>query len=163
MTSILVAERDPDVRELLTVILRADFAAAVVSHSTGEGAADAIATGAFDLALIDVGMRGITGYELARRAANMNIPTLLCTGHPDAIARLEAAECPHLAKPFRTRDLIEQAAAVIARAAENVCRVKASLTRLRPTVEGLEADLAESRLLVNESKALITDRQIRSS
>jgi DNA-binding response OmpR family regulator len=61
VTAILVAETDPDVRDLLTDILRIDFAATVSSYSTGERAAAAIATGAFDLAIIDVGLPEISG------------------------------------------------------------------------------------------------------
>jgi CheY-like chemotaxis protein len=41
------------------------------------------------------------GLELAARAANRNIPSLLCTGHPDALAQLQEHDYPHLAKPFR--------------------------------------------------------------
>jgi DNA-binding response OmpR family regulator len=165
MTSILVVEHDPAVRDFMAEVLKTDLAAAVSSCSTGEHATAAIATGAFDLAVIDVGMPDISGYELARCAANMNIPTLLCTGHPDSLARLEAAGCPYLAKPFGTHELIGQAAAVIARAAENISRVSASLTRLRVTIEGLEVDLAESRRLVNESTVLLVEpaRVLRDS
>src|SRR5258708_7001519 len=126
MTSILVAEKDPAIRDFVAYVLRTDLAATVSSYSTGEQAAVAIATGAFDLAVIDVGMPDIPGYELARRAVDVNIPTLLCTGHPDSLARLEAVGCPYLAKPFGTHELIGQAAAGIARAAENISRVRAS-------------------------------------
>jgi CheY-like chemotaxis protein len=161
VTAILVAETDPDVRDLLTDILRIDFAATVSSYSTGERAAAAIATGAFDLAIIDVGLPEISGYELAARAANMNIPTLLCTGHPDAVAKLKQVGCPHLAKPFQINDLVCEAAVVMVNATENIRRVKASLTKLRLTVEGLEADIAESRRLIIESRRLLTDRQIK--
>jgi CheY-like chemotaxis protein len=89
-------------------------------------------------------MPDISGYELARRAANMNIPTLLCTGHPDAMGELQDVGCPHLAKPFSPHELISEAAAVIACAAENISRVKASLTRLRATLDRLEAEMEES-------------------
>lgn len=59
----------------------------------------AIETAGFDLAIIDVNMPEISGYELARRAANRNIPTLLSTGHPDADIKLRDVQCPYLAKP----------------------------------------------------------------
>jgi CheY-like chemotaxis protein len=42
----------------------------------------AIETAGLDLAIIDVNMPESSGYELARRAANRNIPTL-SSGRPD--------------------------------------------------------------------------------
>jgi DNA-binding response OmpR family regulator len=47
----------------------------------------------FDLAIIDVNLPEISGYELARRAANRNIPTLLSSGHPDADAKRIKSFC----------------------------------------------------------------------
>jgi two-component system, OmpR family, catabolic regulation response regulator CreB len=117
-------------------------------------AAKAIETGAFDLAIIDVGMPEISGYELAKHAANQNIPALLCTGHPDALINLKNYGCPHLAKPFRIQELVHQAAWIITRPAENISLVKASLAQLQATAAGFQADLAESCRLVNESKSL---------
>jgi CheY-like chemotaxis protein len=46
-------------------------------------------TAGFDLAIIDVNMPEISGYELARRAANRNIPALLSSCHPHAGAKLK--------------------------------------------------------------------------
>ena len=34
-------------------------------------------------------MPEISGFKLAERAANRNIPSLLCTGHPDAMTKLQ--------------------------------------------------------------------------
>jgi hypothetical protein len=38
---------------------------------------------------------------------------------------------------------------------ENIRRIKASLTKLETTTEGLKADLAESNPLMSESKAIL--------
>jgi CheY-like chemotaxis protein len=56
---------------------------------TGSLALQAIETAGFDLAIIDVNMPEISGYELARRAANRNIPTLLSSCHPHAGAKFK--------------------------------------------------------------------------
>jgi hypothetical protein len=40
-----------------------------------------------------VNLPEISGYELARRAANRNIPTLLSSGHPDADAKRIKSFC----------------------------------------------------------------------
>ena len=118
----------------------------------------AIETAGFDLAIIDVNMPEISGYELARRAANRNIPTLLTSGHPDADIKLKEYECPYLAKPYRVADLICEAAEAITHADENIRRIKASLAKLEATTEGLKADLVESNRLMSESKAILAGR-----
>jgi CheY-like chemotaxis protein len=158
MTAIFVAEDDPGICNLLTDLLEAEFAATVRCEQTGSLALQAIETAGFDLAIIDVNMPEISGYELARWAANRNIPTLLSSGHPDADAKLNEFGCPYLAKPYRVADLICEAAKAITQAGENIRRIKASLAKLEATTEGLRADLAESNRLMNESKAILAGR-----
>jgi CheY-like chemotaxis protein len=158
MTTILVAEDDSDICDLLTDLLEVELAARVRCERTGRLALQAIETASFDLAIIDVNMPEIPGYELARRAANRNIPTLLSSGHPDADIKLKECECPDLAKPYRVVDLICEAAEAITHASENIHRIKASLAKLEATTEGLKADLAESNRLMNESKAILAGR-----
>jgi CheY-like chemotaxis protein len=97
MTAILVAEDDPGICDLLTEVLETELSARVRCERTGSLALQAIETAGFDLAIIDVNMPEISGYELARRAANRNIPTLLSSGHPDSDIRLKEYECPYLA------------------------------------------------------------------
>jgi CheY-like chemotaxis protein len=151
----LVAEDDPGICDLLTDLFEVELAATVRCERTGSLALQAIETAGFDLAIIDVHMPEISGYELARRAANRNIPTLLSSGHPDADAKLREYEFPYLAKPYRATDLLSGAAIAITQASENIRRIKASFVRLEATVEGLKADMAESERLMNESKALL--------
>src|ERR1700759_4660754 len=95
MTAILVAEDDPGICDLLTDILEIELAAMVRCELTGSLALQAIETAGFDLAIIDVNMPEISGYELARRAANRNIPVLLSSGHRDADIKLRDIECPY--------------------------------------------------------------------
>jgi DNA-binding NtrC family response regulator len=155
MTAILVAEDDPGTCDVLTDILEVELAAMVRCERTGSLALHAVETAGFDLAIIDVNMPESSGYELARRAANRNVPTLLSSGHPDAAIELKGYDCPYLAKPYRVTDLISEAAKAITHADENIRRIKASLAKLAATTEGLKADLAESNRLMNESKALL--------
>ena len=96
MTTILVVESDPAFGEFLTGALRMEFAANVRSASTGALGAEAIETGAFDLAIIDVLMPDMSGYELAERAVDKNIPALLCAENLDALAKLEEHGFPYL-------------------------------------------------------------------
>jgi DNA-binding NtrC family response regulator len=158
MTKVLVVDNDPLVCDLVADLMEVDLAAEVKRAMTGTLAAEAIDGGAFDLAIIDVFMPEISGLELAARAANRNIPSLLCTGHPDALAQLQEHDYPHLAKPFRVADLVHEAAKAITAAAENIARVKASAAKMLATAKGLQGAIDESRRLINESKALLADR-----
>ena len=155
MTSILVAEDDPGICDLLTDLLEAEFAATVRGEQTGSLALQAIETAGFDLAIIDVNMPEISRYELAMRAANRNIPTLLSCGRPDADSKLKELGFPYLAKPYRVTDLICASAIAITQAAENIRRVKASLAKLEATTQALKADWAASNRLMDERKAIL--------
>jgi DNA-binding response OmpR family regulator len=155
VTAILVAEDDPGICDLLTDFLEVELAATVRCERTGSLALQAIETAGFDLAIIDVTMPEISGYKLAMRAANRNIPTLLSTGHPDTNAKLREYDFPYLAKPYGLTELLSGAAIAITQAGENIRRIKASFARLEATIEGLKADMAKSERLINESKALL--------
>src|SRR4051794_15167428 len=155
MTAILVAENDPRICDLLNDALEDDLAATVRCERTGSLALRAIEMAGFDLAIIEVELPEVSGFELARRAANRNIPALLSSGHPDAVAKLKEYEFPHLAKPYRIADLISGAAVAITQASENIRRIKISFARLEATTEGLKAAMAESERLMNESKAIL--------
>jgi DNA-binding response OmpR family regulator len=158
MTAILVAEDDPGICDLLAEVLETELAAKVRCERTGSLALRAIGTAAFDLAIIDVNLPEVSGYELAKRAANRNIPVLLSSGHPDADAKLRKFEFPYLAKPYRVTELICKAAIAITEAGENIRRIKASFARLEASIAGLKADFAESDRLINETKALLAGR-----
>ena len=48
---------------------------------------------------------GGDGYELAEAARRLGVPTLLVSGHPEAIVEAEARGHPFLAKPFQLSEL----------------------------------------------------------
>jgi DNA-binding NtrC family response regulator len=158
MTAILVAEEDPGICDLLTDVLETELCATVRCERTGRLALRAIETAAFDLAIIDVSMPEISGYELAKWAASWNLPVLLSGGHPNAGATLKEYEFPYLAKPYEIDDLVFAAAIAITQAGENIRRIKASFAKLEGAVEDLKADMATSGRLINESKAEIARR-----
>jgi CheY-like chemotaxis protein len=97
MTAILAAAHDPSLCDLLTEVLETELAAIVRCERSWNLALQAIETGAVDLAIIDANMLEVLGYELAKRAADRNIPALLSSGHPDAAAKLGQYGLPYLA------------------------------------------------------------------
>jgi CheY-like chemotaxis protein len=159
MTKVLVVDNDPLVCDLVVDLMEIDLDAEAERTMTGLLAAEAIDGGGFDLVIIDVFMPEVSGFELAERAADRNIPSLLCTAHPDALTRLQKHGYPHVAKPFKVADLLHEAAKAITAAAENIARVKASAVRLQATSEGSKADLAQSHRLISESKAILAGQQ----
>ena len=48
---------------------------------------------------------GGDGYELAEAARRLGVPTLLVSGHPEAIVEAEARGHPFFAKPFQLSEL----------------------------------------------------------
>ena len=157
MTAILVAEDDPNICDLLTDILEVELYATVRCERTGRLALRAIETAAFDLAIIDVNLPEISGYELAMRAANRNLPALLSSGHPNDDAKLRKYEFPYLAKPYRVGKLISEAAIAITQAGENIRRIRASFVRLEATTE-----VIAHPALGSSSTAVLADRTKRT-
>jgi DNA-binding NtrC family response regulator len=155
MTDILVVEADPGIRDLLTLVLEGELSAAVECARTGQEAAVAIETGLYDLAIIGVGTPQICGFDLAKYAADRHIPSLLCSGHPEALNKLKECEFPYLAKPFGLMELVHQSAKAIIHHNQNVSRVNASYARFRATAEALADAIGESDRLIAESRALL--------
>jgi hypothetical protein len=100
-------------------------------------------------------MPEISGCDLARHAANRNVLALLCSGHPDADAKVRGADCPYLAKPYQINDLVYASAKAIAHTTENIRRIKAFQAKLETTTEGLKVGLAESDRLMSAGKAIL--------
>lgn len=118
MTTAVVIEDDDDIRRLLEVVLdQAGYT--VTSAASGEDGLAAIGTQPPALALVDVGLPDMEGYEVVRRARAQ------VTGHivmlsarseaADARKGLEAGADEYLTKPFRPRLLRQQLEEIVAR------------------------------------------------
>jgi DNA-binding response OmpR family regulator len=106
MTKILIAEDEPDIRELITLTLQ--FSGyEVVSVKDGAEAVSKAQADAFDLILMDVRMPRMTGYEACRilRAidATKEIPIIFLSAkgqESEVQAGLEAGADQYILKPF---------------------------------------------------------------
>ena len=103
----------------------------------------------------------VSGLELARRATNRNIPILLCSGHPDLIAKLRRFNYPYLSKPFDLDNLVTEAKRILADTDRNIRQVRASLLRVQETAAQLNAEIAKARRLVAESRRMNAPRPSR--
>jgi CheY-like chemotaxis protein len=107
---ILFADDDPDIRELVQVLLHE----AGVRVSTSDDPAEVlelVATTHFDVVVLDYWMPQVTGLELCRqiRTFDQSTPILICSGavtQADRDAIMLAGAQGYVAKPFNTNDLI---------------------------------------------------------
>jgi len=111
---------------------------------SGELGAEMLAKHNYDLAIIDVTLRGMSGLDLAAIAANGNTSVLLTSGCPEANLKLHRFDYPFLVKPFTLDALRIAAARVISEHLENLARVKASAARMLANTKALKAAMAES-------------------
>jgi DNA-binding NtrC family response regulator len=100
--SVLMVEDDPVVRRIYGRMLgEAGFSVSAVSE--GAAVAAALAMGAFDVVLTDLGMPGMDGGAVLRlvRDRDPDLPVILMTGShlDDAVAATEGRALSYLLKP----------------------------------------------------------------
>lgn len=155
MLNILLVDDDPLVRDTLGMGLEDYCSAMVVCSNNGASAIEAMQHHRLDAMITDVDLPDFSGLELAERAANQNIPTLLVPGHADAVAVCVQYNYPLLAKPFLPSTLAEETLRIIRSAEKNVAQVRASSQKLKATAAGLAEAIAEARRLVAQTTLVI--------
>jgi DNA-binding response OmpR family regulator len=116
---ILIAEDDSTLSEGISRLLGGEGYAVDVMPS-GELALQALAHGKFDLAILDVGLPGIDGFEVLRRlrAQGRRLPVLVLTARDaggDRVHGLDLGADDYMAKPFSTPELAARVRALIRR------------------------------------------------
>ncbi len=116
---ILLIEDDPAVAEaLLDVLQRAGYS---MDHLvSAEPAESLIGMTHYDLAIVDIGLPGIDGYELIRRwrRKKFTVPILILTardGLQDRVAGLDTGADDYIVKPFEVPELLARIRALIRR------------------------------------------------
>ena len=103
---ILVVDDEPQIRTLLSIVLpRAGYI--VKTAQSGLVAIALLLVEHFDIVLSDVRMPGMDGHELVRWVADHHpaTRTALMSGF-DGIEKREIPECPSIAKPFRSSEVV---------------------------------------------------------
>lgn len=118
---VLLVEDDPMIGEAVLQALR-QHGYAVDWVRDGALAETALATQAYDLLLLDLGLPGRDGLQVLRqlRGRGSRIPVLVATARDavsDRIAGLDAGADDYLLKPFDTDELLARARALIRRSA----------------------------------------------
>jgi len=124
MARILVIDDNADLLQMIRVLLEERGGHQAILSADGEDGLEKAFANPPDLAIVDVMMPGITGYEVCRRlrkepsTADMPIIILTARGQPvDREAALEAGADVYMAKPVTMAELMEQVNALLARPA----------------------------------------------
>jgi two-component system KDP operon response regulator KdpE len=117
--SILIADDETSLRHVLRTSLTAS-GFAVEEARTGEEAVEFVREHPFDLVLLDINMRGISGVEACRRIRGFAPKTgiVMVTvrdSEDDKVRALEAGADDYITKPFLLRELIARLRAVLRR------------------------------------------------
>ncbi|HYV99527.1 MAG TPA: response regulator transcription factor [Gemmatimonadaceae bacterium] len=118
---VLIVEDEPDVREFLARVIReAAWAADVVGDATE--ALSWLATGEFDLVVLDLGLPDLDGFEVCKRmrARGDRTAVLVLTARNDIndrVRALDAGADDYLAKPFAPAELCARLRALARRPA----------------------------------------------
>lgn len=143
----LVVEDDDQVQGLLTLFLEGCGLRPVVTSDFAV-AVELLSQGRPGLLLADVCLRDGSGESLAETARTLGVPTILMSGQPAAIARLEEGTTAFLQKPFSLIRL-EQA----------ICRLLPGFAPVLPGSWQAAAEPTDDRLCRLEAR--IAEQQSR--
>jgi DNA-binding response OmpR family regulator len=153
---LLVVEDDPRLGRLLTRLFSNDRHVVDLATAGQEAIELLDANPAFDAVILDVGLPGIDGFEVARRVrrTGSRIPILMLTardGLSDRITGLDAGADDYLVKPFAYEELAARLRAINRRSAGGSAPESGPHLKVGPialdearrlvTVEGAAVDL----------------------
>jgi DNA-binding response OmpR family regulator len=166
MTTVLVVDDQPDIVRLVRDYLeRAGFE--VLAAGDGEQALQVARRQHPDLVILDLGLPGLDGLDVARSLRrDGDLPIIMLTARTeesDRVAGLELGADDYVTKPFSAREMVARVRAVLrrtsgARAEQDVVRVGDTLIldapRMETTVEGRRVTLTptEFQLLLHMAR-----------
>jgi two-component system alkaline phosphatase synthesis response regulator PhoP len=120
MEKILIAEDEPDIRELIRLALQYN-GYEVISASDGAEAVELARTNSFDLIMLDVRMPRLTGYEACRQMRQMEttkeVPIIFLSAkgqEAEVDEGLEAGADRYILKPFAPIELANEIKQILA-------------------------------------------------
>ena len=117
--SVIVIEDDPNIADLLDTYLRAAGFRVLLADS-GERGLELITQQPPALAILDIGLPGMDGFDVCRRIRDKSaLPVLFLTardGEIDRVLGLELGADDYVTKPFSPRELVARVKAILRRA-----------------------------------------------
>ncbi len=120
VASVLVVEDEPEILELVSTLMRLEGHNVVVA-TNGEDGLRAFYQRRPDLAILDIGLPGISGFDLCGRIREVSeVPVIFLSAlgdEPDRVRGLRAGGDDYVVKPFGADELKARVAALLRRAA----------------------------------------------
>ena len=156
-SQILIVDDDPDIRKVLSILLREDYA--VAEAADGQAAVDYIeAHPDADLVVLDVMMPGMDGFETCDRIrARSNVPILFLTAKSAEADRLSAYRSggdDFLSKPFSQGEFLAKVSSLLRRYKEYRGKPPAALM-----LDDLEVDLSTRSVKSKGKELFLTDTE----
>ncbi|MCL2635165.1 MAG: response regulator, partial [Betaproteobacteria bacterium] len=157
---ILLVEDDDALRDTLSQALR-QVGHGVDAVADGRAADNALATGTYDLAVLDLGLPHLDGIEVLRRARERRnrTPVLVLSardGIDERVLGLRAGADDYLTKPFALEELEARVDALIRRATGGLTRLShgpltMDLAEHAASVDGKPLDLTVREMAILEA------------
>lgn len=163
--TVLVAEDDPDIVELLTLYLSGS-GYEVVSAGDGERALELLRTRPVDVALVDIMMPRMNGYDLIKAVrAESDIPVIIVSARSmpaDKIVGLDAGADGYISKPFDPLEVTAYIRAVLRRSSPDAARAASEGAASGPDAAGSPVGVAASAVVTCGELAFDTERLVLS-
>jgi DNA-binding response OmpR family regulator len=155
---VVVIEDDSNIADLLDLYLR-DAGYRVLLAPSGERGLELLGQHDAALAIVDIGLPGMDGFEVCRRIrAADTVPILFLTardGEIDRVLGLELGADDYVTKPFSPREVVARVRAILRRG-------EAPARSRSPVIdagEGIEVDLARREARVRREPVALATRE----
>lgn len=142
MRPILIAEDERPIADLIELTLTGAGYACEQAND-GEKAADLIAEHDYELAVLDIMLPGIDGYELLRYLRSTGTPVIFVTARTslqDRVRGLNLGADDYLTKPFEPLELVARVESVLRRAGRGNVVLRAFGVELDPAAHTVSRD-----------------------
>jgi two-component system, OmpR family, response regulator RegX3 len=154
-TSILVADDDPGVLDVVSFMLRRE-GFAVDEEKNGTAALEAALANSYDIVILDVMLPGLSGTDVCRELrAESDVPILMLTARDaesDRVLGLELGADDYVTKPFSSAELLSRVRAILRRRELDRAQGGSTLRKLG----GLQIDLGRHEVLVDGDRVHLT-------
>ena len=155
MTTILVVDDEPIVRDVVVRYLRRD-GFTTLEAGDGDAARRLIETDEPELVVLDVMLPGLSGVEVCRALrAESDVPILMLTARDaesDRVLGLELGADDYVTKPFSSAELLSRVRAILRRRELDRATGAATVRKLG----GLQIDLGRHEVLVDGERVHLT-------